>query len=278
MLQTVGDAPTCVTAGPSAGQLAMQPCDPHLWSDRQRWTLSTDGMLRSSHNSNLCLTSSTKARPDTRNWPLPQQFGQAAKFAHLNGVNGVFLNLDDLPLGATLRGGVGGFECGGTVRPCIYTPEEQRAIFTLYAVVRSQIMFDGLLPTDPDTRQLVTNRKVLEINANTTGNREFSNRVDPTGCTGLSAGKTAPSDYGCSEVIWVANGTLSAQGTTFVAVFWTGSGSHTVQVPKAALGAHHMARRAMDIWRDTPVDIGTDSSWGVQVQEHGVVLFAVKDE
>ena len=60
-----------------------------------------------------------------------------------------------------------------------------------------------------------------------------------------------------------------------MAVFWTGSGNRTVQVPRAAFGAHHTARRAMDVWEDTPVDMGTNSSFGVRVQEHGVVLLAV---
>jgi len=220
--------------------------------------------------------------PDSANWPPVHQFSQAAKFAYLIGRNSTYINLDDLPLGATLRGGVGGFECGKQPQPCIYTAAEQRSIFTLYAMCRSPIMFSGALPADAATLALVTNARVLAIQQSSRNNRQVSNTRSAR--VGFGGMRTRPvtgacaqplDSYQCSEVVWVADGDSPA--TKYVAVFWTGPGSHTATVDLEAAGVRHVAN-GTNLWTGAAVPVASGAtSVTLTLGEHDVALlqFAV---
>ena len=193
-----------------------------------------------------------------RNWPPTPQFAQAAAFAHLVGLNGVFPNLDDLPMGhMTLAG------CNpATLGPCVWTEPQQRSVFTLYAMFRSPIMFSGDMPTDDATLKIVTNTEVLAIQESSSGGHELSNVLGPN-CTHAIA------EYQCNEVVWAAD---DGAGGHYLAVFWTGGGNVTASVPLSKV--HAGGAKVRDLWkqRDLP-PLSAGGSLRVDLQGGDVGLF-----
>lgn len=201
------------------------------------------------------------------NWPPQQQFAQAAKFAHLIGLNGTYLNLDDLPAGhMTLMG------CNPqTLGPCVWSESQQKSVFSLYAMTRSPIMFSGDMPTDDATLKIVTNREVLAIQDHSVNNKQLSNVAK---CSSYSN-----DSYACSEVIWVAD--CSDDPTNhgkYVAFFWTGSGNTTIKLPVVQLGGSFTTGKpviARDLWRNEDLPRVTDGSLVANLGPHDVLLLRV---
>ena len=70
---------------------------------------------------------------------------------------------------------LGVLDCGK--RSSRFTPDEQRTVMTLWAIVRSPLMHGGdLTKTDAPTLSLLTNREVLEVNQRSSQNRELFSR------------------------------------------------------------------------------------------------------
>lgn len=90
-------------------------------------------MLQSVADPTVCIVGTGHQGPggNNANWPPVAQFSQAAAFASLVGINGTFVNLDDLPMGhMTLQG------CDPhTLGPCVWTVPQQRSVFTLYVTL-----------------------------------------------------------------------------------------------------------------------------------------------
>jgi alpha-galactosidase len=201
------------------------------------------------------------------NWPPQQQFAQAAKFAHLIGLNGTYLNLDDLPAGhMTLMG------CNPqTLGPCVWSESQQKSVFSLYAMTRSPIMFSGDMPTDDATLKIVTNREVLAIQDHSVNNKQLSNVAK---CSSYSN-----DSYACSEVIWVAD--CSDDPTNhgkYVAFFWTGSGNTTIKLPVVQLGGSFTTGKPVivrDLWRNEDLPRVTDGSLVANLGPHDVLLLRV---
>jgi hypothetical protein len=88
--------------------------------------------------------------------------------------HGHFPDADMLPLGR-----VGIRAEMGEDRLCELTLEEQRTLMALFAIFRSPLMFGGDLPgTDPATLSLITNKELLNINQNSTNNRQLFRKGD----------------------------------------------------------------------------------------------------
>eukprot|EP00249_Psilotum_nudum_P018944 c27030_g2_i1 orf=978-2936(+) len=103
-------------------------------------------------------------------------FNVARDFAAAGLIGGEGLNgyswpdLDMLPLGYLTDPGVN----EGPHRFCQLTPTEQRTQVTLWAMAKSPLIFGGdMLHLDQATLDLLTNPAVLNINANSYGNKEI---------------------------------------------------------------------------------------------------------
>jgi hypothetical protein len=266
----IHDEQTC--ASNVAGKLLMEDCT--SGTDAQRWKLvpmpGVSGIvqIQSVQNKTECVVGGGGGGPAGANvnWPPQQQFAQGARFAHLIGLNGSFVNLDDLPAGHMTSMG-----CNPqTLAPCVWSEPQQRSVFTLYAMTRSPIMFSGDLPTDNATLKIVTNEEVLAIQEHSQNNRQLSN-VAKCGSSNES--------YVCSEVIWVAD---RSDGDTddgkYVAFFWTGSGNTTIVLELSQLGgafANAQAVSVRDLWRKEDMPHVIDGSLAAKLGPHDVLLLRV---
>jgi alpha-galactosidase len=108
------------------------------------------------------------------NWrQLKPQFDVCAKWAPYIG-SGHFPDADMLPLGK-----IGLRAERGKPRMSGFTRDEQYTVMTLFAIFRSPLMFGGNLPDNDDfTLSLLTNKAVLEVNHNSSGNRQLFRKND----------------------------------------------------------------------------------------------------
>jgi len=273
---------TCIAVSAN-GLLRMAKCNEEDAKQQRAFTsvpgLKKAGLLQSIGGPNLtgggsmCIAGTGETNPGgyKANWPPAYQFSQAAIFAKagLVGVNGTFLNLDDLPLGAMGRG-----QCSTPPQPCIYSPDEQQALFTLYAITRSPIMFSGDLPSDAATVALVTNPGVLNVSRYGDAPLEVRNTAT---CA------SPAQSYLCSQVVWCANDTRPDHSSTlpgkFVAMFSTGgppyNESRTVTVPLSVIGLEsHGMLHLRNLWTGEKHHprLAT-GSFNASVSPHGGVLF-----
>lgn len=105
-------------------------------------------------------------------WPqLKHQFPLCHKWSEHIGP-GHWPDADMLQLGQLSRRGPAGAE-----RDTRFTPDEQKTHMTLWAICRSPLMFGGdLQMIMPQTYGLITNREVIAVNQNSTGNRRLFRR------------------------------------------------------------------------------------------------------
>lgn len=112
-------------------------------------------------------------------------------------------DLDMLPLGFITSPGSG----KQPHRMSSLTPAEQRTLMTLWGIVRSPLMFGGSLiglgGLDTSTRALLTNPRLLAINANSTGNRQVRYLAHPH--------KGGPPKH----VVWAARGVPGSPSGAF---------------------------------------------------------------
>lgn len=95
-------------------------------------------------------------------WALRNHLEVAGQFAGFSGLNGTFFDLDMLP-----------FSPAG--RPCRYSNETQRLLFTLYCITRSPLLLGTDMPlTDEAALALVTNRNALEVHAASRASRNVT--------------------------------------------------------------------------------------------------------
>jgi len=122
----------------------------------QQWRISDD-VWDVWHN-----TSTTKTFPQGLN----DQIANAAQWLPYSG-NGHWPDLDMLPLGQ-----LGPAPGWGKPRATRLTPDEQRSMIDLWAIVRSPLIFGGNpAETDPATLALLTNPAVLDIDQHSCNNK-----------------------------------------------------------------------------------------------------------
>lgn len=105
------------------------------------------------------------------NWPqLKLQFTVCPRWIPWR-IPGAWPDADMLPLGH-----IGIRAERGDDRMSAFTRDEQQTLMTLFSIFRSPLMFGGHLPdNDEYTLSLITNKEVLEVHRNSTGNREWFN-------------------------------------------------------------------------------------------------------
>lgn len=132
-----------------------------------------------------------------------------------------------------------------------FTTDEKYTLMTLWSIFRSPLMMGGHLPeTDSLTLELLTNKEVLELNQESSDNRELR----------ASGG----------EVVWVAKGT---KGQTYVALFNTNDrDARTIRVTFEELGIAE-PKLVRDLW--TGAQTKADKSIEASVNPHGAMLFGI---
>jgi len=108
------------------------------------------------------------------NWPqLKPQFATCAAWAPHIG-SGHFPDADMLPLGK-----IGLRAERGAPRMSGFTKDEQYTVMSLFSIFRSPLMFGGDLPSnDVFTLSLLTNKDVLNVNQNSTNNKQLFRNGD----------------------------------------------------------------------------------------------------
>jgi alpha-galactosidase len=103
---------------------------------------------------------------------LKQQFDFTRDWAPYIGKDDTWPDADMLPLGKLRI-----TDKNGTPQQTRFTPDEQQTVMTLWCMFRSPLMFGGDLPSaDSATLELLTNREALEIDQNSSANRQVLER------------------------------------------------------------------------------------------------------
>jgi len=142
----------------------------------------------------------------------------------------------------------------GNPRMAAFTRDEQYTLMTLWCIFRSPLMFGGNLPdNDEFTLSLLTNKEVMNIENNSTNNRElFRNQ---------------------HVICWVADDPKT--GDKYVALF---NPTDNVDPVKASVKLSELgfggACKVKDLWNKT--DLGTfNGEFAVDINKHGAGLYRV---
>ena len=112
-----------------------------------------------------------------------------------------------------------------------FTRDEQITLMTLWAIIKSPLMFGGHLPDNDDfTLRLITNKDVLHVNQQSVGNREL--RFDE------------------NYSIWIAND--SESDAKYLALFNTGEESKIISVSTKEF-ADDKEMKFTELWKGTSI-------------------------
>lgn len=192
-------------------------------------------------------------------------FARLARWAPLQR-SGAWADADMLPLGH-----IGIRAERGEDRASRLTRDEQRTLLTLWVMARSPLMMGGDLPsTDDETIALLATPAVGHVLRTSIDNREVLRE---------------PVDDG-ELIVWSARATAPDEpGSSYAAVFWTGSAPRDHTVPLGALVGHDVALAhrwtVRDLWDGVPLEspaAGPHQPAGeltLHVPAHGVRWFAL---
>jgi len=164
---------------------------------------------------------------------------------------GHWADADMLPMGTIgIRAEV------GEARKTNFTWDEQRTMITLWSIFRSPLMFGGNLPDNDDsTRALITSKEVLEVNKNSTNNKELY-RKD-------------------SIITWIAD--VPGSKDRYFAVFNTDKTTAEVSINFKELGINSEKLKIRDLWLKK--DVGTFvKEFNVMINPHGANLYRISSQ
>jgi alpha-galactosidase len=171
-------------------------------------------------------------------WPaLREQFSRLRNWSTARRA-GNWPDADMLPLGTIALG-----------RPTRFSPDEQRALMTLWSIARSPLIMGGdLRQLDAATHALLTNDEVIEVNQHSQDNHQL---FDRGGLVAWSARDTRP-------------------GHSYLALFNLREGpAAPVPVSLASFGLKQAHVR--DLWAHTDITVGHEFS--PRIAAHGAGLF-----
>jgi len=178
---------------------------------------------------------------------LKKQVDYARDWAPYIGQDNTWPDADMLPLG-TLRI----TDKNGAPQQTRFTPDEQRTVMTLWCMFRSPLIFGGDLPSaDAATLELLKNREVLEIDQNSSGNRQVLERGNVR--------------------VWLADAPGSAD--KYVAAFNLSGAAETIHLNWTELGIQIANPAVRDLWSHK--DLGHEKNLGVTLRPHASVLYRV---
>jgi alpha-galactosidase len=178
---------------------------------------------------------------------LKKQFDFTRDWAPYIGKDGTWPDADMLPLGKlriTDRN-------GGPVQTR-FTPDEQQTVMTLWSMFRSPLIFGGDLPSaDRATLALLTNREVLQIDQNSSGNRQVLERGNIR--------------------VWSAD--APGGKDKYAAAFNLGDGAETIHFAWTDVGIHIATPAVRDLWQHQ--NLGRQKNLDLTLRPHASVLFRV---
>ncbi len=182
------------------------------------------------------------------NWSqgLLAQFAIAAQWAPLV-EPGHWPDADMLPLNY-----LGPRPGAGSPRESAFTADESRALITLWCMFRSPLFMGGnLTKLNRETRALLTNKEVIDIDQHSSGGRQVMNQAQ--------------------KVVWAARGDTA--GSAYVAVFNVADTQQTIEYPLQSLGLASTSFGIRDLWDQR--DLGTADRVRVTLRPHAAALYRI---
>jgi alpha-galactosidase len=178
---------------------------------------------------------------------LNKQFDFTRDWALYIGNDDTWPDADMLPLGKLRI-----TDKNGAPQQTRFTPDEQQTVMTLWSMFRSPLIFGGDLPSaDSATLALLTNREVLEVDQNSSGNHQIFERG------GVRA--------------WLAD--VPGTDDKYVAVFNLGDAAGTTQLSWTELGIHAENPAVRDLWQHK--NLGRRMILDVTLRPHASLLYRV---
>jgi alpha-galactosidase len=178
---------------------------------------------------------------------LRKQFDYTRDWAACIGEDDTWPDADMLPLGKLRI-----TDKNGAPQQTRFTPDEQRTVMTLWSMFRSPLIFGGDLPSaDPATLTLLTNREVLEIDRNSSDNREILERGNLR--------------------VWLAD--VPGSQDKYAAVFNLGDAAETVHLNWTELGMQIANPAVRDLWQHK--NLGRQKNLDVTLRPHASALYRV---
>ena len=178
---------------------------------------------------------------------LKKQFDYTRDWAPYIGKDGTWPDADMLPLGKLRI-----TDKSGAPQQARFTPDERQTLMTLWCMFRSPLIFGGDLPsTDSATLALLTNRELLEIDQNSSGNRQVLERGN------LRA--------------WLAD--VPASQGKYAALFNLGDAAETIHLHWTELAIQIANPAVRDLWSHR--DLGRQKNCDVTLPPHASVLYRI---
>ncbi len=178
---------------------------------------------------------------------LKKQFDYTRDWAPYIGKDATWPDADMLPLGKLRI-----TDKNGAPQQTRFTPDEQQTVMTLWSIFRSPLIFGGDLPSaDSATLALLTNREVLDIDQNSSGNRQVLERGNIR--------------------VWTAD---AAGGTDkYAAAFNLGDAAETIHLPWTDVGIQIADPGVRDLWQHK--NLGRQKNLDVTLRAHASALYRV---
>jgi alpha-galactosidase len=178
---------------------------------------------------------------------LKKQFDYTRDWAPYLGKDDTWPDADMLPLGKVRI-----TDKNGAPQQTRFTPDEQQTLMTLWCMFRSPLIFGGDLPSaDAATLALLMNREVIEIDQNSSGNRQVLERGN------LRA--------------WLAGAPGSQD--KYAAVFNVGEAAERIQLNWTELGIQIANPAVRDLWLHR--FLGRQKNLELTLRPHAAVLYRV---
>jgi hypothetical protein len=178
---------------------------------------------------------------------LKKQFDYTRDWAPYIGRDDTWPDADMLPLGKLRI-----TDKNGAPQQTRFTPDEQKTVMTLWSMFRSPLIFGGDLPSaDRSTLALLTNREVLEIDQNSSGNRQVLERGNIR--------------------VWSADAPDGKD--KYVAVFNLGDAAETIRLSWADAGVRIADPAVRDLWQHK--NLGRQKNLDVTLRPHASALYRV---
>jgi alpha-galactosidase len=133
-----------------------------------------------------------------------------------------------------------------------FTVDEQQTLMTLWSIFRLPLIFGGDLPSaDAATVALLTNRELLDINQNSSGNRRVLERGNVRG--------------------WLAD--ASGGKDKYAAVFNLGDAAEKILLDWTKLGIQITNPALRDLWQHK--SMGRQKNLEITLRPHALVLYRV---
>ena len=178
---------------------------------------------------------------------LKQQFDYTRDWAPYIGKDDTWPDADMLPLGKLRI-----TDKNGAPQQTRFTPDEQQTLMTLWSTFRSPLIFGGDLPSaDAATLALLTNREVLDVDQNSSDNRQILERGNVRA--------------------WLAD--APGGKDKYVAVFNLGDAAETTRLGWTELGLQSVNPPLRDLWRHK--NLGRQQHLDLTLRPHASALYRV---